>query len=74
MKISEYVQLLNAIKDEHGDLEVETNNFNIDRVPQRPPVVDYKAILKGRERNPRFVSRYYGSEREERKGEKVCRV
>ena len=66
MKISEYVKLLNAIKKEHGDLEVEA--YVGGRITANPPKVAYTRVLKGRESKPDFWSNYM---EEDRKGEKV---
>lgn len=75
MKISELVELLVIIKTEHGDLDVETTRHNGERVPAGRPSIDHRAILKGRERSPCFLSRFYSeSEKKVRTGEKVCRL
>ncbi|MCK0507971.1 hypothetical protein [Aromatoleum anaerobium] len=74
MKISEMIECLERIKSEHGDLEVETYKFDGSRVAMNAPKIDYRAILKGRERRPQFASSYYGDDRKERFGEKVCRL
>lgn len=76
MKISELIALLKAMKQEHGDLDVERADSTLTRVPVRAPRLDHKAILKGREHKPRFASSCYSpsSDEEDRRGEKVCRL
>ena len=75
MKISEYIEALNTIKSEHGDLDVETSSLSMDRMEARPPVMDHRVILFGREYESRFFSFFlYEKDAEIRRGEKVCRI
>ena len=74
MKISEFVNHLERILEEHGDLEVERTFWNCERYSASPPKIDYRAKLKGQERKARFLSSFCGAEIEERRGEKVCRI
>jgi len=71
MRISDYIEQLQALGDEHGDLEVELINLDLTRVTARAPVVSFRKILKGRESKPRFWSSYDG---EDARGEPVIRV
>lgn len=71
MKVSEYIQQLEALRAEHGDLDVEAYFQNGDRVPARPPSVKHVKILKGRERKPVF---WYSWEGEDCKGPAVICV
>lgn len=70
MKISEYIQHLERILSEHGDLEVETSDF-FGRVSAPIPSAQHRMILMGRETKPRFAC---SLDPEYRKGERVCRV
>jgi hypothetical protein len=70
MRISEYIGHLEALKSEHGDIEVECD-FIWQRKPAPPPAIAYKKILKPRERKPDFWSEI---DSEGQKGEKVVRV
>ena len=75
MKISEYVRHLEEIQADFGDLEVETVNFNFDRVSARKPTIDHMAILFGRESKPRVASWFkYSPDYEQRKGEMICLI
>ena len=69
MKISEYMQGLQTILDEHGDLEVQHYSFG--RRTANPPKVGHERILRGRESTPQFA---YPYDDESRKGEKVCHI
>ena len=71
MKISEYVQALEAIEAEHGDLEVETE-APWGRGGARHPEVAFRRILTGRKSRPSFWYPLDPSLSE--KGEKVVRV
>ena len=71
MKISEYIEALEQIKHEHGDLEVESYSDCLGRTPARTPEIAFRKILKSRERKPDFWRTYHG---EDHKGEKVVRV
>jgi hypothetical protein len=72
MKISEYIGILQAIAAEHGDLEVETFAGYGERLTARPPRLEYRAILTGWERGPRFWSPHI--DHESKKGEAVCLI
>ena len=72
MKISEMVHLLTQIQAEHGDLEVETTGWDGARRPSPEPLVDFRALLHGRETKPRFASYYFDDIG--RTGDKVCRL
>ena len=75
MNISEFVAELEAIKAEHGDLDVETYDAIGYRKEAWKPEIAYRLILKGREHSPRFWNAYLpAEERESRKGTKVCKV
>jgi len=74
MKISELILLLEALKNEHGDLDVETYGYDGSRIPLNAPRIDHQAILKGREHKERFATALYGDAHESRKGTKVCRL
>lgn len=75
MKISELIQYLEHMQQEHGDLEVEILRTNCVRQPIATPCVDYKAIMYKWECTPRFASFYQDYEDDKpRKGEKVCRI
>lgn len=73
MRISDFIFALEQIQDEHGDLEVETYDYNHVRVLATPPCVDYRAIFDGREEVPRFASSFLG-DKLSRVGGKVCRL
>lgn len=75
MKISEYIEELEAIKEEHGDLDMETYAIDCARISVRAPTVDYRAVLFGRESKPRFFSDFrFEKDNEDRRGEKVCKL
>lgn len=79
MKLSEYMVLLLAIHDEHGDLEVNTKTWQGFRMVAPKPTVEHKAILRNRESRDKFYSKgeYEPGaikQGEARKGEKVVRV
>lgn len=71
MKISEYIVALEAIKAEHGDLEVETTGFDLRRIAARKPEIEFRKILSGRNRSPRFWNTWDG---DAAKGEKVASI
>ncbi len=74
MKITEFIEELTQILEQHGDLEVETSECGR-RVPIRAPKLAYRAKLKGEEWLPRFHSYYAdGADAEERIGDPVCRL
>ena len=72
MKITEFMACLQAILDEHGDLEVDTMSRITDsRVMHTGPVATYVRVLQDNERRARFV---LGSDPKWRRGKKVCRI
>lgn len=71
MKISDVIYKLKQMMREHGDLEVETTRWDLERITYQGPKVEYRSILKGRERKPRFTNEW---DSDDRKGEKVCRI
>lgn len=74
MKITELIEELTQILEQHGDLEVEKSESGR-RVPITAPKLAYRAKLKGKEWLPRFHSYYaYGADAEERIGDPVCRL
>lgn len=70
MKSSEYRAALKALEAEHGDLEVEKDNY-WGRSCAPPPKIDYRKILDKREKKDRF---WYDFESIEKRGEKCIRV
>jgi hypothetical protein len=75
MKISELIEQLEAMKKEYGDLDVETYSASFDRMPHNGAVLDFRAILEGRERKQMFASWFrHGKDYDSRKGEAVCRL
>ena len=73
MKASEYINAMQALIDEHGDLEVETFRVDGDRVEASAPKIAFRKILSKRERKPEFWNDYL-RDSGEKKGEKVIRV
>jgi hypothetical protein len=77
MKLSEYIQALQKIYQEHvgddpaKDLDVETIVPSFDRVSAAMPRVRYRKILSKRQSKPAFWSKY---DSEESRGEKVVEV
>ena len=71
MKISELIGLLQAMQEEHGDLEVEGLDINGYRRPINPPRLAYKMILTGKQWKDSF---WYGGYSVERRGDLVCRL
>jgi hypothetical protein len=71
MKISEHIVAMQALQDEHGDLDVERVDARYDRVMANQPIIAFRKILKGRESKPCFFST---SDSPEQKGEKVCQI
>lgn len=71
MKISDYIQALESLKNEHGDLEVEKLDVRFDRVAAKVPTMAYRMVLTKRESKPAFWSNSYSVERQ---GEKVIKV
>jgi hypothetical protein len=71
MKISEYIAELQAIAAEHGDLDVEVNDWRNARVLADSPGIAYRKILQGRETKPGF---WHSGIPTARKGAKVCRL
>ncbi len=75
MRISEYVKILEALRKEHGDIEVHTYMHGGRRIVADAPVVDHLLILNSRESVPRFASDVrYAHNYESRKGLKVVKV
>ena len=75
MKISQYIRHLKNIQREHGDLPVQKYHGSCDRIDAPAPVLDYEAVLKGRETKSRFSSSFTWEKGcDDRIGEKVCRV
>ena len=70
MKISEYIQHLESVLDQIGDVEVQRYWYD-GRSEAPPPQVGYVLLLRPRESRPRFWSSYEG---DARKGDAVCRV
>lgn len=71
MRISEYIAALEAIKAEHGDLEVQKHNFAGHRVQVTGPKIAFTLGPEGQESYPRFWSTWNG---DAAKGEMVVRV
>lgn len=71
MKISEYIQHLESVRSQIGDVEVQTVGVNGGRRTAPMPNVAYVKALKGREHKPRFWGTY---EDDACKGDPVCRV
>ncbi len=69
MVISELIEMLRLMQEDHGDLPVET--YHDRRMQLRPPELAYRRILHGRESRPEFWSSYHG---EDCRGEPVCRI
>ena len=77
MKLSNYIAELIRLKEQHGDLEVCTYTWDRYRMDAPYPVIDFKAVLNGRERRQKFFNRFEAEDRgqgEQRRGEKVVRV
>ena len=74
MKISELIRDLEHMMAEHGDLDVEKSTWDGSRRASMLPTIDHRAVLKGRESKPRFLSEFYGADRNGREGDKVCRL
>lgn len=72
MKTSTYIAELQALIEEHGDLELDTTNFHGDRIEAQMPTIGYRKILAGRERKPMFWTSY--CDKPEQKGEMVFRM
>ena len=73
MKISEFIEQLQKLQAEQGDLEVQTTVVNGERIDHRGPQIAYAKVLKGRERKPEFIRKGPFTD-VDRIGEKVCRV
>lgn len=54
MTITEYIQRLEDIRAEHGELEVETSDFYGRRCSAFQPDVAFRRILSKRESKPQF--------------------
>lgn len=62
MKVSEYINKLQALLNEHGDIEVQKLNVCFDRVEATSPTIAYVKILKGRQSKPAFYDNYANDE------------
>ena len=71
MKVTNYIQILQELQKEHGDLEVEEYSGCGDRQIARTPEIRFCLILTGRQSKPRF---WYSGEAENVKGRKVIYV
>jgi hypothetical protein len=71
MTISQLITALQAIQQEHGDLEVDTTGFDCRRTSQQAPEIAYRKVLQGRESRPAFFHKLDG---ESRRGDKVVRL
>lgn len=58
MKISEYIEELRRIMGEHGDIEVQKERFDGNRITAECPGIAHEKILTGRERKPSFWHRW----------------
>jgi len=72
MTISEYITKLEALRAEHGDIEVESMAPDCSRREAPAPSAQHKKILAGRQHKSMFWSRY--TDRPETKGEPVVQV
>ncbi len=70
MLASEYVKKINALIEEHGDVEVYTDAIGHFVTAQSPYIANRK-ILKARETRPERWSSYHSLEQ---KGEKVISI
>ena len=72
MKLSQYIDALQGLLLEAGDVDVETHSgCGFNRMEARAPAISYRKVLSVRETKPRFWS---GSMPEESKGDKVVKV
>jgi len=71
MKVSNYIQILQELQSEHGNLEVETYSVCGDKQEARTPEIRFCLILTRRQSKPRF---WYSGDAENVKGEKVIYV
>jgi len=71
MKVSEYISVLEKLKDEHGDLDVETYSVDGNRRTANEPRISFRLILKGREYKQRFFNSWEGLDR---KGDAVIEI
>ena len=74
MKASEYINCLQALIDEHGDLEVNALNICGDRIDAPEPKIAFKKVLSKRERKPVFWYDWRNTNLTEIQGEKVIRL
>jgi hypothetical protein len=72
MKISEYIDFLEKIKEEHGDLECQTYDHYAGRIEADAPEMCYALLLTGRRKKNSFFHRLI--DEEECRGGKVCRI
>lgn len=71
MKLNVFIAKLRQIKNEHGNLEVDTDDQNGARISHAGPTVAFRKILEGRETKPKFFT---DSDLNSKRGDKVCRV
>jgi len=71
MKASEYIKAMQALIDEHGDLEVMYEKFDLSTYSVGEPKVMNMKILTKRESKPKLWRDWHP---EKEKGEKVIRV
>jgi hypothetical protein len=74
MNITNYIEKLEALRAEHGDIEVETYGVRGDRVTVADPILAFRKTLGSHQRTPAFWSRYDPPETRGEKGEKVVRL
>lgn len=70
MLVSEFINEMKRFLEEHGDIPVDTYGFD-GRYEHRGPRLSHRKILNGRERRNEFYNPY---DRQERRGERVCRI
>jgi len=71
MKASEYIKAMQALIDEHGDLEVKNESYDLQAFNVDEPKVMNMKILTKRESKPKLWRDWHP---EKEKGEKVIRV
>ena len=74
MKASEYINCLQALIDEHGDLEVNVIGGSGNRIDAPEPTIAFKKVLSKRERKPAFWYDWKYTNLTEIQGEKVIRL